>query len=284
MAALAPVVLSACTALPGPFRPATPTPSQPREVRIAYPNLEAFQFLSTRLNNLANHVSKDRYISVTTTPIDLAVNGKLPNDADVPARYAAALNALKGAPAPDLVMTDVITFPELGKGAALKVLGDVLRTEAWFKADDFLGNALVAGQYRGKQIAIPLDASIESLLYNEAAFKQQGFPPPAPGSTWDQVVATAKTLTKPEAGSWGFLVGADMPSFLTMGWQRGAQIVNDDATKIDLTEPGTLAGLDFLAALSAAQKVSPPLDPQLLPDTLNPIASTVQETLTRLRG
>jgi ABC-type glycerol-3-phosphate transport system substrate-binding protein len=45
-----------------------------------------------------------------------------------------------------------------------------------------------------------------------------------------------------------------------MAWQRGAQVVSDDGTRIDLNEPGTVAAMGFLADLILNVKVAPRRD------------------------
>jgi ABC-type glycerol-3-phosphate transport system substrate-binding protein len=239
---------------------ATPTPSQPRTVNIGYPGTQAFDMYSTQLGNMSYKIPKERHLKVKPVPIDMNVNGKGPDlVTDIPPRYASAVKSLAGSVAPDLVMTVSWIFPDLAKAGALKDLGELLRGESWFKSDDYLSNALQAGQYRGKQLAVPLNASVEVLMYNQALFKARDLAPPAPGATWDQVVAMAKSLAKAGGDPWGFAVGVGAPSFLSMAWQRGAQVVSEDGTKIQLTEPGTIAGMELLRELIADQKLAPPV-------------------------
>lgn len=235
------------------------------------PNLDSFQFLSTKLHNASNALSPDRHITIELLPIDISVKGQaFPTADEIPARFANALNASTGSNAPDLVMTELFTIRALGRAGAIQDLNPLLRGETWFKGSDFVGNTLQAGQVRGKQIAIPLEFSIEALLYSRSVLASKGFPAPTLGWTWDEAIVAAKSLTINQdgpAGRAGFFVAAGSPNWLTMAWQRGAHVISDDGTSIDLSEPGTLAALEFLVDLTMVHKVSPPLDKQLPPSS-----------------
>jgi ABC-type glycerol-3-phosphate transport system substrate-binding protein len=269
--AVSPLLAAACSSLPAILTPSTPTPTEPRRVRIAIPNLEAFQFLGTKLHNASNVLNRDRYIKIELYPIDLSIKGQsFPTADEIPKRFADSLNGLTGTAAPDLVMTELFTVGVLGRAGALKELTPLLRGEKWFKVDDFIGNSLQAGQIRGKQIAIPLELSIEALLYSRSILASKGFEAPQPGWTWDQAIVAAKSLNIHQDGPGdraGFFLTAGSPNWVTMAWQRGAQVISEDGGSIDLSEPGTISALEFLADLTAVHKISPLIDKQMPPPT-----------------
>ena len=132
------------------------------------------------------------------------------------------------------------------RATSSEIFATLLRSESWFKADDFYGNALVTGQLRGKQLALPLDLAIEAIFYNQQAFAAAKVAPPQPGWTWDQFLAAAQSLTtnrsEDTTGRWGCQIIPFFPGFETMGWQRDAKVVGDDGASLDLTERGRPRG------------------------------------------
>jgi ABC-type glycerol-3-phosphate transport system substrate-binding protein len=117
-------------------------------------------------------------------------------------------------------------------------------------------------------VALPISTTVEVLLYNRQAFQSRGIAFPQNGWTWDQLATAAKALTTVSpgggAGRWGFSILPGLPSLWTMAWQRGARVVSDDGTQIDLGEPGTLRAMEFLADLIQAHEVAPRRDTQTL--------------------
>jgi ABC-type glycerol-3-phosphate transport system substrate-binding protein len=196
-------------------------------------------------------------------PVDVGTAGP----EELPSVYAQAIAGLPNGEAPDLFMTgpeQISLLPALARGGVALDLSPILKSERWFKMDDFWGNALRAGQVRGKQAALPIALGAEVMLFNRKSFQEQGVPPPEGAWSWEQLIATAKRLTRPgggeQAGRWGLYVGPEGPSLLTLAWQHGAQVVSDDGARVDLTEPGTLRALDLLVDLVETHRVAPPLD------------------------
>ncbi|HEV8635030.1 MAG TPA: extracellular solute-binding protein [Chloroflexota bacterium] len=242
---------------------ATPTPDEPRKVRIALPSHDLFRFWATRFQNVNNRLDPARRVKLTTTPIDVGTTGS----EELPAVYAQAIAALPSAEAPDLFMTgpeEISLLPALARGGVALDLNPVLKSERWFKMDDFWGNALRAGQVQGKQAALPISLGAEVILFNRKNFQELGVQPPEGAWTWEQLIATAKRLSRRGAGDqpgrWGLYVGPGSPSLLTLAWQHGAQVISDDGGHVDMTEPGTLRALELLVDLIDTHKVAPPLD------------------------
>jgi ABC-type glycerol-3-phosphate transport system substrate-binding protein len=217
----------------------------------------AYTGFDALLHNLGNDLASERHVRLENVSIDVG----MPPFSEVPPRYAAAVKALTPAMAPDLLVTDSSLLPPLARGGVLRDLGPLLRDQDWFKPADFYGNGVQAGQFRGKQVALPISTTVEVLLYNRPAFQSRGIALPQKGWTWDQLATAAKALTTAPAGGgagrWGFSILPGLPSLWTMAWQRGARVVSDDGAQIDLGEPGTLQAMGFLADLILMQKVAP---------------------------
>jgi multiple sugar transport system substrate-binding protein len=210
--------------------------------------------------NLGNALAPERHLRLENVRIDIGAD-----ILQASAHYATAVKAMAPGTAPDLIVTDGDLIGPLARSGLLQDLGPLLRDQDWYKPADFYGNGLQAGTVRGKQMALPFSALIEVLLYNRPAFQARGVAVPQKGWTWDQLVTAARALTTPSssgsAGSWGFSVTPQFPSFLTTAWQHGAQVVSDDGTQIDLSEPGTLQAMSFTRDLIQTYAVASRRDP-----------------------
>jgi ABC-type glycerol-3-phosphate transport system substrate-binding protein len=255
---LTPLFIAGCQALPVALGGPTPTPTAPRLLRVGLSS--TWTFFDAMLHNVGNHLAPERHVRLETVPIEVPAV----DDPQFAADYASAVKALQPGAVPDLLVTDWDVLAPLARASLLKDLGPLLRDQEWFKPTDFYGNGVQAGQIRGKQVALPVSANVESLFYNRAAFQSGGVTLPQNGWSWDQLATAAKSLTTATpggtAGRWGFSVVPGLPTLWTMAWQRGAQVVSDDGTRIDLSEPGTVAAMGFLADLILNAKVSPRRD------------------------
>jgi ABC-type glycerol-3-phosphate transport system substrate-binding protein len=251
-------LVAACQALPVTLGGPTPTPAAPRLLRVGIPS--TYSFFDAMLHNVGSHLAPARHVRLETTPIEI----RALQFTEVAADYARAVKALQASSAPDLLVTDWDLLAPLGRAGLIKDLGPHLQGQDWFKPADFYGNGVQAGQFRGKQLALPISASVEALLYNRAAFQSSGVGVPQNGWTWDQLATAAKALTTATPGGtngrWGLSIIPGLPSLWTLGWQRGAQVLSDDGTQIYLSEPGTIAAMGVLADLILNAKVAPRRD------------------------
>ncbi len=270
LASLPLFLATACQRLPN-LAPPTPTPTGPRALRLAFPGGSITDDVTYLVNDAAQHIPPEANLRLEPVFVDVGAydEGSL-------ARYSQALKNLPAKDAPDLILGSTAHIAPLDKAGAIRDLRDTIRTEKWFTASDFYGNALVAGQLRGKQLAIPLDLSIEAVFYNQQAFAAAQVKAPQPGWTWDQFLAAAQTLTtnrsEDTSGRWGCQIVPFYPFYATMGWQRNAKVASDDGSSLDLTEPGTIEGMQFLADLILQQKVSPRLSPAVVADPTDSMA------------
>lgn len=185
-----------------------------------------------------------------------------------PTVYARQLATLSGKAVPDLVLLDSRFAAALAKADVLADLGPLLRTERWFRAEDYAGDVLAAGRVRGRQLALPLAVFADTLLYDSRAFEAGSVAPPRPDWLWSDLLGSAQALTGP--GRWGLYLRATgsarpfeaSPSLWTIAWQRGASLIDRDGLGMTLTEPGMLDALEFLADLVGRHAVARPPDPE----------------------
>jgi ABC-type glycerol-3-phosphate transport system substrate-binding protein len=249
-------------AAPAAVALASPTASEPRRVRIALPSHDLFRFWGTRFQNANHKLDPARHVKLTTMTIDV---GTATAD-ELPARYGQGIAGLPAAEAPDLFLTgpeEISLLPALAQSGAALDLAPMLKNEKWFKPDDFWGNALQTGRVQGKQVALPAQLGVETLVYNKRLFQEGNINPPPAGWSWDQFIASAKALTRPgqgeQPGRWGMFVGTGTPTLASLAWQHGAQLIPEDGSRIDLTEPGTLRAIELLRDMIETHKVAAPI-------------------------
>jgi ABC-type glycerol-3-phosphate transport system substrate-binding protein len=112
----------------------------------------------------------------------------------------------------------------------------------------------------GKHYALPLDSYVMVLNYNKKIFAEAGLTPP---KTWDELLETAKKLTVPEKGQWGFnLLVSEWTDwwFEYFAWQAGGDVTaeNPDGTlKLTFTDPSVQKTIEFYRSLIAAKCIQP---------------------------
>lgn len=249
------------------LRGATPTPTEPRKATLSISQTGGSPFQRDTLRNLNQAIPAERNVQVDPKPIDVS-GTPADQQADNYAQYiASATNSDR----PDVIAVTPAQLQAFAKANVLLDLGPLLKVERWYKAGDFIGNILKVGQLRGKLLALPVQASAEVLLYSRQTFQSLGQQTPKAEWTWDDALnaARAMTIRGRDAAStrWGFFINATTPSFVSLAWQRGAQVISDDGAQIDITEPGTIQAIEFLASMILVHKVAAPLDQLPAPDT-----------------
>ena len=168
---------------------------------------------------------------------------------------------------------DILTMHQtnLIQNQALGILQpiDAIAEEVGFDLADFVESAWDGTMIDGEHYAIPLDMHPLGLFYNTAAYDAAGLDPTQPPTTGDEFIEFAKQLTIDEDGDgnpeqWGFGLGysGGMPFRLWMSllWQQGGQVLNDDATEAAFNTPEGIAALQFLHDLVYVHEVSPPAE------------------------
>lgn len=102
----------------------------------------------------------------------------------------------------------------------------------------------------GKQYAIPMDIEQRVWIYNMDLFDKMGVAYPQEGWTWDDLLAIGKSVTKPEENQYLFVPGiTSFQDYSDWVWQAGGTIFNEDGTKVNLSEPANVQGMQFLVDL-----------------------------------
>jgi ABC-type glycerol-3-phosphate transport system substrate-binding protein len=260
-------LLAACGGLPAvanPFAAATATPSPPRRLRVVISSLDnARPFLEVAIGRVPES-RRLQFDVVGLTPVrtETGLLGNvqtIPRDFTVwPPYHAAALAAMTDEAAPDLLAVDSRWIAVLGRTDLLRDLAPILNGVGWFKAEEYVSNALEAGRVRGKQLALPMATYMDAMLYDARAFADAGVRPPRPDWRWPDLLDAARALTRP--GRWGIQVSDWGPQLWTAAWQWGADVVSRDGARLELREPGTIGALAYMADLVHRHKVAMPVD------------------------
>jgi multiple sugar transport system substrate-binding protein len=135
------------------------------------------------------------------------------------------------------------------------------------KLDDYYENVLAEYYREGKLYAFPDIFDPIVLFYNKKLFDDAGIGYPVPGWTWDEFVATAKSLTKRDGngnvvqyGFGGLSVEGISPKFLLICVeQNGGRFFDEGGTRCLLDSPKALEAIKWISDLCAKFQVTPKL-------------------------
>ena len=175
--------------------------------------------------------------------------------------YSEAVTALVAAGTrPDLVWMDQFALPTLAQQGVTRALTQYTRQDIDFSTDSYWPHILSSGANRGTLHALPLAASVCTLLYNPARLSQSNTPLPEDKWSWQDFLTLARSLNNPAATPriWGVLQAPLIPPFFAMAWQEGSTLFQD--RNWDVTHAGVISALQFQADLILRHEVAPPLN------------------------
>ncbi|PTW59859.1 carbohydrate ABC transporter substrate-binding protein (CUT1 family) [Breoghania corrubedonensis] len=188
-------------------------------------------------------------------------------DIDVNAIYAGnyddtrvrALSAIRsGEPAQLSVMFSIDAYDLIEQNLIIP-FDDVAKTDAdkqWLKS--FYPALMANGQIDGKTWGVPFQRSTIVMYYNKDMFREAGLDPEKAPTTWEEMVADAKTLTK--EGRWGIEIpstGYPYWMFQCFAIQNGKELMSRDGTKTHFDDPKVVEALEFWKSLATDAKVMP---------------------------
>jgi multiple sugar transport system substrate-binding protein len=132
--------------------------------------------------------------------------------------------------------------------------------------DDFYPAARDAVTVDGEPRGFPALVDNLCVAYNKSVFKKAGVPEPREGWTWDDFVATARSLTDPGQGVFGTGWPADggedcVWRIYPMIWDLGGDIVSDDGTSVAFDDESGLRSLETINQLGKDKSVYPDTKP-----------------------
>ena len=120
------------------------------------------------------------------------------------------------------------------------------------------------GEIDGHTWGIPFQRSTIVLYYNKDAFREAGLDPEHAPATWAEHAEFAGKLTKREGDRvtrWGVQIpGTGFAYWLYQGLvaEAGAELANANGTKVDFTNPASIAALQYWIDLDRVQHAHPP--------------------------
>lgn len=256
LASFVPVVVAAC----GPFSSddsesdetagtSAVTPDMPSTLTLLMPDASGSE------TNEMEEVLKEQTFAgqYTVTPVTLR-----PTSGQT---YSEAVTALAAAgTSPDLVWMDQFALPTLAQQGVTRPLTEYTRRDIDFSTDSYWPHILSSGANRGALHALPLAASVCTLLYNPALFSRSNTPLPEDGWNWQDFLTLARSLNDPAATPriWGVLQAPLIPPFFAMAWQEGSTLFQD--RNWDVAHNGVISALQYQADLILRHEVAPPLN------------------------
>src|SRR3954463_2798642 len=138
--------------------------------------------------------------------------------------------------------------------------------DAGVRWDDFYPAAREAVTVAGEARGFPALVDNLCVAYNKKVFKDAGVPEPTASWTWDDFIATARSLTNPSQGIFGTGWPADggedcVWRIYPMIWDAGGDIVNKDGTKVAFDGDSGLRALETINQLGKDRSVYPDTKP-----------------------
>jgi multiple sugar transport system substrate-binding protein len=148
----------------------------------------------------------------------------------------------------------------LGEFVGLSALEDLSdRVKSWKHYGSTVPSAWQALSVNGRIYALPLSITTEAIYLRTDRVKEYGLKMPDEHWTWDDFLALAKGLTKPDKSQYGYGMrgaGKWAVSYATAFlYGNGAQVLRDG--KVVINSPEAVAGLEWYLDLFRKWKVTP---------------------------
>lgn len=150
--------------------------------------------------------------------------------------------------APDVFLINYREYAPFVQRGAVHPIGPLL-AEQGLDTADYYEEPLRAFTSDGALQCMPQNISSLVVYWNRGLFTQAGLPAPKAGWTWDDFVATARTLST--GGVKGVGIDSSITRMAPFIWSSGGTIVDDDGapTRTTLHEPGARAALEAVVDL-----------------------------------
>jgi multiple sugar transport system substrate-binding protein len=156
----------------------------------------------------------------------------------------------------EVVLFEGNFFQSFKDQGAFTAIDEALKQQKVAMAD----YSVVPGIYqdKGKQYGMPFQLVLSGWYYNVDLFEERGLKPPDESWTWDDVLAAAQALTRPERNQYGIHVSnGDQFVWGPLLFSAGARWHNADKTKTLLADQGGLEAFQWIIDLIHKHRVSP---------------------------
>jgi len=167
---------------------------------------------------------------------------------------------------PDVTFTADLFVVPFAKGGISIDMEPLAKADPSFDLSDVYENMLALSKVEGKGIyMIPSSYDVVTLYYNKTLFDQAGAPLPTADSTWEDIIASCKTILE-KTGAYCLPTGTTARSdrwwAIYVPWivGYGGKILSDDGKTVLLDSPETLAGLQAYTDMWTKDGIGEPID------------------------
>ncbi len=161
---------------------------------------------------------------------------------------------------PDVFMVLGEDFNQFAEIGVMKDLEPLMAKDPEFDEGSYYSTALGAGQYKGRQYALPYETVPTLMFVNKSLLNREGLSVPDNDWTWEDLYRICRRVTKDKDGD-GLL---DQFGTYNYGWMEalysnGAKLFNENGTESYLNDEKVTEAVRFarqIAALNGMQKVT----------------------------
>lgn len=151
---------------------------------------------------------------------------------------------------PDVFMILSDDYNRLASLGALKNLEKLMEKDASFKKEEYFSTALLTGQYKGTQYALPYETVPTLMFVNKTLLQKEGIKVPDSDWTWDNMYEICKKVTKDSDGD-GHLdqLGVYNYDWLDAAYTNGMVLFEEGDSKINLVNEKVTQAVKFTKQL-----------------------------------
>lgn len=161
---------------------------------------------------------------------------------------------------PDVFMVLGQDFNQFAEIGIMKDLAPLIEKDASFRPEDYYKTTLQAGQYQGKQYALPYETVPTLMFVNKTLLNREGFAMPDNDWTWEDLYEISSCVTKDTDGD-GILdqFGVYNYSWMDAVYSNGAILFDENGTTAYFNDPRVAEAIRFVKKiedLNQNQKVT----------------------------
>jgi multiple sugar transport system substrate-binding protein len=254
--ALAGVLASACGAAAGP-----PSSGAGGTGSAGGPKLGQVTFTylgDDQVDRIYNELADDAERANPGLKVERLHTAKAPGSGSHMEKVEALIAA--GAP-PDITWLSTGFHVAYGARNAALALDPFMQKDKEFKLDDWYPGSIDGFKYNGKTYGLPRELNMAVVYYNLAHFERAGLPAPKDGWTWDNLLDTAKKLTRGATGQpdaqYGFGLFPAWWRLYPWMWQNGGDAWSKDGLKTTIDQAPAYDAMQWVSDLRWRHAVAP---------------------------
>lgn len=172
--------------------------------------------------------------------------------------YDKLLVSLAAGKPPEVFIVHRDEFDWFRRANALRIMDPYINGSTGIPKSDRVEKAWNAVTYNSKLYGVPLDNHNHNLVYNTDHFREAGLDPAKPPATGDEFIKAGLKLNKLGANGrvqrWGYLYENPYWDYLTILYQYGGTILNDEMTKATFNSDQGVKALEYVASFNLKHK------------------------------